>query len=233
MQPTSFPPPTPHSPTAPQPNITIHKSLWQRFKKFKHKKPLLSLFTILILVSALAAATFLTQFNQETRRSASGNTASLTLNPSASSVSPGEKFTVDVILDTKTNSVTATNIALNFDPNLITLDTFTTGNFLPVTLAPPIITSNQATITIASNPDSPQTGAGIIAQASFTAKNTTTATTTTISLNLPQTQVSAIGNPGNILGSTTPTSITILNLCPSPMAAPSPDRSNQRLPANC
>ncbi len=64
----------------------------------------------------------------DTRRDASTSGIDLSLNPSATSVTPGQTFTVAVIADPKGQSMTAADITLQVDTTRFTIVSLTKGN---------------------------------------------------------------------------------------------------------
>ncbi len=129
----------------------------------------------------------------------------LMLDPADASASVNQSLTVNVNIDTKTETATAVELHLSYDPNYLDAVLVKEGTFLPVVLSPAKIMAGSAVIVVGSNPTSPQKGTGTVAAVTFKAKK---AGMTKVMID-KTTQVAVIGKTGDVLGSTSGTSVTI------------------------
>jgi Cohesin domain len=149
-----------------------------------------------------------TTYNQQTNSTQTPAVAgeiALMLDPADVSATVGKTFTVNVNVDTKTDSLSAAELHLTYDPALVEATAVKNGTFLPVVLTPGKMDAGTASLVVGSNPTTPQKGTGTIATVTFTAKKAGNAM---ISID-KTTQVAAISKTGNQLGSTTGTTVTI------------------------
>ncbi len=129
----------------------------------------------------------------------------LMLDPADATATANQTFNISVKVDTKTETISAIDLHLNYDPNYLEATAVNPGTFLPVVLTPSKITSGGATIVVAVNPSAPQKGIGIVAVATFKAKKS--GMTKIMVEN--STLVAAIGKTSSVLGSTSGTAVTI------------------------
>jgi hypothetical protein len=133
----------------------------------------------------------------------------LSMSPAQATVPQNGTFNVSVAINAKTAEVSATAVQVNYDPAFLQATAITNGTFLPVVLIPGAVSSGTASITLGANPGSPQSGSGTLATVTFKALQTTAATTSVISFDTSNTQVAAIGQTGNQVGSLTSSSIIV------------------------
>lgn len=103
--------------------------------------------------------------------------ATLSLEPSIIKVSPGQSFSVNLVLDTGSHEVSAADITLKWDgrDRLLKYVNFTPGAFLPVVLEKPSAQDNIATdsghlkFAVGSTSEKPVSGVGTIASLTFQA----------------------------------------------------------------
>lgn len=175
--------------------------------------------TLLIMLVALPVSVLLVRQRQELRREAAAATT-LSLLPSSLAVQPGEQFSLEVTIDTGSNTVSAADLVITFDSSKLTATGITAGTFLPVILAPGAVTSGTATIILGSLPEAPMRGTGVLATVTFTANNVGIATVRFAAT----TQVAAIGESGNVLSGTQEAAVSIAIPIPTiaPSATPTP-----------
>ncbi len=98
-------------------------------------------------------------------------TVVLTLSVSNARLKPGEETTVDINIDTKTYSVAAADLQVNFDATKFDGVSFTQGTFLPVVLLGGNFSNGIAKISLGSQVAAPATGAGLLAHLKLRAKS--------------------------------------------------------------
>lgn len=113
------------------------------------------------------------------------------------SVKKGDEFVVDIYIDTKGKSVTASDLRVKYNPLLLQVQSITPGNFLPVVLLPQQLTSGFARIVLGSDVTNPKNGTGILESVKF--KVLGQGTTANLSFE-PSSAVSAIGQDVSAIG---------------------------------
>ncbi len=152
-------------------------------------------FILAFVAGTLATLIMNVAINIQTETNASGETATMALNPSAITVSQGETFTVDVIIDTNNNDVVATRAIVNYDTGNFTLtgwDTsnsaFSAGNSCVYNNKPCEIVNNDTTngnisITLSKPTPGVNTSSGVIATLTFQATASAQTDNITLSFN--------------------------------------------------
>lgn len=172
--------------------------------------------SVFVLAGALGVGAYLVQQRQVTKTQAAG--VVLTLSAPSSNPNVGDTFTVAVAIDAKDQSVTAADIRVKYDSNLLEATQIQNGSFLPTVLIPGTVGTGTANIVngclINANGAYPQTGTGILANITFKAK---AGGTTTISFD-SATAVAAKDQSSNVVATTNPAQITIVG---GPTAPPS------------
>lgn len=162
---------------------------------------------IFLLTGALGVGAYLVQQAQKTKTSAGGAILSFSTNNASPAV--GSSFVVAVALDTAGTKVSAADVKVNFDSNLLTATAVTPGTFLPTVLPGGGIGGSSARIIMSALFDSsgahPQTGTGVLGQITFRAK---AAGNTNISFDSGSV-VTIIGQNSNGVGSTIPVQIAV------------------------
>ena len=189
---------------------------------------------VLLLITIPLTLFFVKQ--QQDLRSSAAPSSNLSLTASKSTVTVGEKFTLDIILDPGQNIPSFVKFSLQFDPQKVTVTQITpdTQN-ISVTLAGPTIKSGTANVEFGINkaltgydPNQDITQPFKVATIEVQAKQKTD-TPTQIAFDFPGgTQVLSIAtddSPGeNVLVNATPALITILDgtvtVSPTPTVAP-------------
>lgn len=183
------------------------------------KKILVVLIILLILVS-IPLTVYLVKQRQEIRKKAAPATT-LALSPANVTRNVGETFSLDLVVNTAENAISAAELYVIFDSNKLEGQSIMAGSFLPVVLVNGNISGGLASITLGSQPNEPKQGTGILATIAFKALALTEGTSTEVQF-AANTQVAGIGEQGNVLTGTTPASITILAAEPTPTPTPTP-----------
>ena len=199
----------------------------------KHKKvwPVISiLFVLIVGLGAILFSTQNVQKPQDTRSRVTVTGTTLALNPSAKTATIGTTFTVGITTNTDTDTISAAELHLTYDPTAIQIVSFAPGTILPVVLVTETHTNGVITVVLGAQPASPFKGAGIMGTWTvkiLAAKQSSISFATT-------TRVAAIGKNTNALVSSagiditgmsinTPTTTPILTHTPIPTATPIPD----------
>ncbi len=169
---------------------------------------------LLVLVVGLVVAAVLVRVRQEIRRRAAVTGVDFSLVASKTSLNPGENFTVDIVMNTNEYRVSATEIHIAFDSNILEAQSIQDSGFLPVVLPPgPQVGSGTASIVLGSLPSDPKQGTATVATINFLAKNSSGAAT---EIRFDSgTQTAALGNTGDVTRNLNPTSVTVLGAAPS------------------
>jgi len=127
-----------------------------------NKKTRLPALITLVAVISLVASIFLVQQRQEMRSQAGTDGVTLTLASSTTTVDPNDTFSVNVYLNTEDQYVSAAEIHLAFDSQMITATNIEKSDFLPVILKDGQIGDDSASIILGCQPDSPKEGIGVL-----------------------------------------------------------------------
>jgi len=179
------------------------------------KKIIIGIVIIAILVSGIVAGYILIQRQQEIRSQAAPATT-LILSASPPAIDVGETTTVNVTIDTgvapNQNEVASGEVHLEFDPNILSMDSFVAGPFMPAgaSVQPASInnTAGTAQITFLNlDPGTPIAGSGVILVATFTSLAADPGSSVDVGI---QSTITAIGEGGtNVLVGSTGTSVTV------------------------
>lgn len=190
-----------------------------------NKKLVLSLVGLGILVVGVGVGVWLVQKQQKLHTEAAPATI-LSFSPSQKSVQEGEVFTLPVVIDTAQNTVSAAELHIKFDANLVHAQSIQKGSFLPVELAAGSVDNalGRASIILGVSPgetEKGKKGQGTLAVLAMRAVSSGTASITF----LPDTKVAGIGEGStNVLISSSPASVTITKVqaaaTQNPTAAP-------------
>lgn len=218
----------PQIPNQPAPRTP---SAWRR------RTPVLSFVISVLLIGGLATAMTLASQKQDIRQQATYTGPTLSMNPSTATKNVDETFPVGLVLQTGDETVSAAEIHVSFNPQVLEAVSVQAGSYLPVVLVQGSITNGQANITLGSEPTDPKQGTGIMATITFRAKSAGTSALAYTNA----TKVASIGKTTNTLsGSTgatittsastvptaTPVPGTTLTPTPSPTPAPDPATDN-------
>lgn len=185
------------------------------------KNKIVSLLSVMLLVLGLGAGIFALNRSLEMRVGAGGGSLKL-LSSSNIPTQSGSEFTVDVYLDTGGMQVTAADIKVRYDKNLLEGKSITNTGFLPTNLVNGNVDNNNgmASIVIGSEPTNPKSGNAVIAKMVLRLKSNLPQSGTTISLDRSS-AVAAIGMEGNIISTYT----DLLVAPPTPTQVPAPTSS--------
>lgn len=215
--------------------VSINKSTLPFFDKLKKGsseffKNNTANFKYLLLAIPIIAIFFFTreaQKNQSLQTKASGVTISLSTN--RSNPRRGDTFVVAVGMNTNSLKVSAADLNITYDPNLMDLVSSRMGTFLPVTLLPAKTAAGSFAVTVGCDPTSPVTGTGVLAELTFLAK-ANGQTTINFSSN---TAVAVLGQDTNATGTMSPIQITIgyfRSPTPTPASTPTLTPTPTRTP---
>jgi len=195
-------------------------------------KKTLTVFKIIVILGGLLAAVYFIKTSLDNRNRAAFSGPSLSLNPARLTAPVGQTFSVGIILDTATDSVTATELHLSYDPTAIEIINFTNGTTFPSVLPPGESHGNGAFSVILGN-YSPFKGAVILCTLKIKILSLKSSAINFTS----DTQIAAIdknGNPlpGNVLAGTTGAIINPAIASPTPTIKPTgtPKPTNTPIP---
>lgn len=170
--------------------------------------------TILILVLLLAAIPIIVVYNNQQKELRSHATPATTLsfNPGSPSKKANDTFSLDVIVNTGSNTISAAKLMIQADGDKVKITGISAGTFLANTLVDPSFTDTQASITLGSPPTSPKQGTGTLATVSFQVTGTSGVSRVTFT----GSQIAGISEQSNVLSQTVPATISIVE----PVATP-------------
>lgn len=156
---------------------------------------------ILLIAIALPLAVYLVQQQQQLRgRAAPATTLCFSTTTTCAttpiSANVGTDLSVNVLINTGTNQVSAAQIYATFQSNLLNATSITPGPLLSSELVKGQTGSGFASITVGSQPNQPATGTGIIAVIKFSPQNNGTAT---LVFDPAKTQASGIQEGSNVI----------------------------------
>ena len=157
----------------------------------------LSLFFVTLMLVGLGVGVVALKNSQEMKVGAQGAVLSL-LGPVDNIIpDPGQQFSVDIYVDTQGLKVSAADLKIKYDPNVMEGVSVESADFLPVVLVPGKVdnSTGMASITLGANPSDPVSGNAVVAKLKLKPK---TKTPTTISVD-NSSAVAAIGSEGNVI----------------------------------
>lgn len=185
-------------------------------------KKILVVLIIFLILASIPLTVYLVKRRQELRKMAAPATT-LSLSPSSITRNVGETFSLDVVVDTGENTISAAEIYVIFDSSKLEGQSILAGNFLPVVLVNGNISGGLASMTLGSQPNEPKQGRGTLTSITFRAVAATEGIPIEIRFGA-NTQVAGIEEQGNVLTGTTLASVTILaagpTLTPTPPTGP-------------
>ncbi len=182
---------------------------------------LFSLIAAVVLLMGMGIVILLMKNTQDTRSRATLTGTTLALSPATKAGSIGETFSVGITMNTDTDTVSAAELHLSYDPTAIQITSFTPGTQLPVILVPETHTNGAIAVTLGTQPTSPFKGAGIVG--TWTVKILATKQSSVSFTSA--TQVAALGKSTNALASKTGSTITGTAAgtpTPTPLSSPTP-----------
>lgn len=171
-----------------------------------NRRVLLTILGIVILIVAIAAGVFLVQRQQELREQAAPSTT-ISLLPASVNADIGQTFNLSVAIDTGVNTVTAAEVHVTYDPQIVQAQSVSPGGFLPVVLLPASTdnTTGKVSITVGSQPTDPKQGTGTLATITFKALSAGNANITFSA----QTKAAGVGEQGDVLIGKSPATVLI------------------------
>ncbi len=184
---------------------------------------------MLLLVGGVGTGVYLIQRPQQTISQASLSPVTMNLQPVQIETQTGAEFTVDVFSLAGNNQITSVDLNLDYDPEVLVLQSITPKDFLPKILVPPKIASGSASVSLGTEGTSGVSGSGVIATLLFKVMSTTTQTSTTINFDSGKSQIKVLnrdsGNSGDTFGKTQVT-IAQLTSAESPSTTQNPSASS-------
>lgn len=177
----------------------------------RSKKIIFVIVGVLLLVSGVFFTVTLTRRRQELKTRAQPAT-SLSLEPAAPTAKPGERFTLDVVIDTGENIIAAAELHLSYSANYLSLIEVSTGPFLgsPVELQKDTAVLGKITYILGAPPATPKTGKGVLAHLVFLVKEDISSGVSAEVAFLPETRAAALREGGqNVVFYTASSRITI------------------------
>lgn len=143
-------------------------------------------------------------------RSKAAPATTLFFSPENLTVSPNGQFNIEAKINTGSNTVSAAEVYINFDKNLLEFLEAELGNFLSVKLVGISAdnTSGKITFTLGSQPANPSQGEGVLAKMIFKARTNTGQAQISFDQN---TQVAAVGESGNVILSRKTAQVNVQN----------------------
>jgi len=177
----------------------------------KQKQLLYTIPVLLLLVVGMGVAIMSLQKNQDIRGRAASTGPTLALAPATETGAVGDTFSLGATLNTNSDSVSAAELQLSYDPTAVQILSFSAGTGLPTILAPETHADGTIAVTLGSPMATPFTGAGIIGtwQVKILADKASSISFTSA------TQVASVGKTTNSLVSATGTTITVAGATPS------------------
>lgn len=186
--------------------------------KIPKKHQLFTYLVLALLLIAIPVSIVLVGQRQELRQKAAAATT-LTLTPANITKAPGDRFAMDIMVDTGSNTISAAKIAVSFDGTKLQAEKITPGDFLTVILESGSVGGEKASIALGSSPTAPKKGAGKLAIITFKAKGSTG--TTQVSFD-NTTEVAGIGEQTNVLTGKGSSTVTITSGQPQLTLTPTP-----------
>ncbi len=186
-----------------------------------------SILGLLFLTAGLIAGAMYIKYPQFFRGKAASSGPTLTIAPSTKTSTVDEVYSLSVILNTDTDTVSAVELHLTYDSAALEIQSFTPGTDLPVVLSPTVIGGGSLAVTLGVSPTAPFKGSTTLGTLSVKAL---TSATSSISF-AGSTLVASIGKPANSLASATGAQINppAATVAPTPTATSTPGSS---LPAS-
>lgn len=173
--------------------ITADGARKSQFKfSFVNPKILAGMTVLLLLIGGVGTGVYLIQKPQQATTQATSSPVDLVFQPSQIQTSKGTDFNADVYVNSNDNQITATNLTVKYDPEVLTLKSITPGQFLPKILIPPVISEGLASISLGTDGNSGVAGSGVVATLLFEAKPGASANSSEISFDPATTKISVL-----------------------------------------
>lgn len=173
------------------------------------KKFILPVAILIFILLALGVTLFLVKQRQDIQKKAAPATT-LSFSPAVVTKNVGDTFTLNVMMDTSVNPVSAAELHINYPSATLQGISIAPGTMLSKVITPPQPTIGNGTATIilgAESATSPASGQGVLAVVTFKVLQ---ASVFPIKVSLdPASQVGAYGDRGNVISSMQDATITI------------------------
>lgn len=200
-------------------------------------KVFLSAFLIVLIVAGIAVGVYLARNRTQLSSKAAEGIVTLQLTPSQIKATVDEQFSATIEIDSKDLSITGAELQITYDAQILALEEFEKGDYLPTSVGQAEISSGSATLIILANPPNLNQGKGKLATLKFRALQPISIPSE-IRIDSSKTQISAQGYEGNVLGSTQIASVLVSEIVstedvsePSPSASESPEPSEEASPS--
>lgn len=172
------------------------------------RKSLISLGIAVLLLGGFAVAYIALNTKQDIRSHAGNTGPKLFMTPSKITDVLNKETSVNVFINTYDKHVSAAEVHITYDKTAVEITKITMGAYLPKIISAPTKTGGVISFTVASIPESPQKGSGLLAtiQVKPIAKKISNLTFRS------DTAVAATEDLTNVLGVTTGTAITFTGL---------------------
>lgn len=146
----------------------------------------------------------------------------LVISPGSVGTRPNTSFDLNLNIDAKEERVTAADVTVSFDPNLVRLDSISKGDFLPVILKQGSYSNGIFKIVLGCDPYNPKSGSGTLATLHFTTLSEGRSRINFTS----ESQIAVVGQNNNALSSFSGMTLSVSNPItnkpsPSPIVTPS------------
>jgi hypothetical protein len=142
----------------------------------------------------------------------------LYMNPDIANKNIGESFDVDLMLDSKSEKASATEITVTYDPTILKANSITPSGYFPILFKNGAINNGVITITLGCGPGNPKTGIGKLATINFT---TIAYGDDTINYDT-QTQLAVVNQTANFISSMMGTVVSVAEINPTSTITPTP-----------
>lgn len=150
---------------------------------------------VLLLVAILPILLIIVGQRQELQQKAAPATT-LTFSPVTLTEAPGDRFPIDIMVQTNENLISAAKLVVTFDQTKLSAESIVASDYLPVILETGSVGPGLAKITIGSSPTQPRKGTGRLAEITFKAKGPTGVTQVTFG---DDTEIAGINEKTNVV----------------------------------
>ncbi|MCX6793771.1 MAG: Ig-like domain-containing protein [Candidatus Gottesmanbacteria bacterium] len=172
---------------------------------------------VFLIIVVLPVVVWLVGQQQNIQSNAAPATT-LYFNASTLSKQQGNTFSLDVTVDTGSNSIRVADFVVNTDPTKIKITGITQGAFLTNVVVPGAYTDSKATMVLAAPTTSPANGIGVLATVTFQV----VAAEGTSQITLTGSKATARDETRNVITGTTPATVTINSSGITPTATATP-----------
>lgn len=184
-----------------------------------NRKAVIAIILLVLSAVALPVALYLVQQQQQLKSKAAPATT-LRFSPSPATASIGQPVTIDLLMDTGVNQVTAAELSIGFDTAFFQgTPAIVGGSALPVVLVQGQVSGATATITVGANAGSPAQGTSLqIARLTFIPGKEGSSQITFG----PATRIAGIAEGSNVLSGSPPPGTITVSAGTTPTATPVP-----------